>query len=367
MIGAWPPPKLSSSLLGAAALVLAGLLGGCASTPSPSPRNAAAVPPVKAQKPARPGEDSGPADPPPHLAATPDAEPRIEPIRPSGPNKPYSVLGKRYVPLTSDVDWQERGLASWYGAKFHGRLTSSGEPYNMYAMTAAHRTLPLPSYARVRNVANGREVIVRINDRGPFHGDRILDLSYTAALKLGLLGRGSAAVELERITHAEIRSGAWKQRGAQSTRPAADAVATARASHEPKAPARQSALAAPAPPRIVRVSMPVSAHPAPVAEPTAAGLLDAAPTPAEPAVIDVTPRPGFWVQLGTFSQRQGAEEFRKNASSELDGLAPLLAVFAEEASYKIQAGPYTSRDEARIVAGQVREILKLVPLIIERR
>ena len=129
----------------------------------------------------------------------PDAEPRIEAIRSGGPNKPYEALGRAYVPITDDRPFVERGLASWYGRKFHGRRTASGEPFDMYAMTAAHPTLPIPSYARVRNPANGREVVVRINDRGPFHRGRIVDLSYTAALRLDVL-RGVAPVELARIT-----------------------------------------------------------------------------------------------------------------------------------------------------------------------
>jgi len=150
--------------------------------------------------------DGPPLNPPPNLAQVPDAEPRIEPIRVGGPNKPYEVLGRRYVPMTRDVPLQESGGASWYGRKFHGRPTSSGEPYDMFAMTAAHKTMPIPSYARVRNPANGREVVVRINDRGPFADGRVIDLSYTAALKLGVLG-GVAPVQVRRITHAEIRAG----------------------------------------------------------------------------------------------------------------------------------------------------------------
>ncbi len=121
-----------------------------------------------------------------------------------GPNKPYEVLGQRYVPLTTDAPLQEYGGASWYGRKFHGLPTSSGEIYDMYAMTAAHKTMPIPSYARVRNPANGRQVIVRINDRGPFAAGRVIDLSYVAALKLDLL-RGVAPVQVERLTHREIR------------------------------------------------------------------------------------------------------------------------------------------------------------------
>jgi rare lipoprotein A len=169
------------------------VLAGCASGPRPS------------------ADRDGPeARPPANLDRVPDAEPRLEPLRNGGPNKPYEVLGERYTPITADRAWRESGLASWYGRKFHGRPTALGETYDMYAMTAAHKTLPLPSYARVRNLANGREIIVRINDRGPFHSDRIVDLSYTAALKLGVLG-GVAPVVLERITFDEIRSGLWRR------------------------------------------------------------------------------------------------------------------------------------------------------------
>ena len=131
--------------------------------------------------------------------------PRIEPLRGGGPNKPYTVAGRSYVPLTADVTFSESGLASWYGRKFHGRPTSSGEPYDMYAMTAAHKTLPIPSYARVRNPANGREIVVRVNDRGPFAEGRVIDLSYAAAAKLGMLN-GVAPVTLRRITFADVRA-----------------------------------------------------------------------------------------------------------------------------------------------------------------
>ena len=145
----------------------------------------------------------------------PDAVPRVEPLRIGGPNKPYEVLGRRYEPMTRDLPLMESGGASWYGRKFHGRPTASGEVYDMFAMTAAHKTMPIPSYARVRNPANGREVVVRINDRGPFVDGRVIDLSYTAALKLGVLN-GVAPVEVQRITQAQIRAG---QLDAASNRP----------------------------------------------------------------------------------------------------------------------------------------------------
>ena len=144
-------------------------------------------------------------------------------LRNGGPNRPYEVFGRWYTPLAGDAPLSERGLASWYGRKFHGRPTSSGEPYDMYAMTAAHKTMPIPSYARVRNPANGREVIVRINDRGPFHGGRVIDLSYTAALKLGVLN-AVAPVEVERLTHDAIRTGAWKADGSRTLAAAAPAA-----------------------------------------------------------------------------------------------------------------------------------------------
>ncbi|MBK9361418.1 MAG: septal ring lytic transglycosylase RlpA family protein [Rubrivivax sp.] len=176
----------------AAALALALLLAACGTPPRPTVR------------------DGPPRAVPPGLDQVPDAEPRIEPLRIGGPNKPYEVLGRWYAPAATDIAWRERGLASWYGAGFHGRPTASGEVYDMFAMTAAHRTLPIPSYARVRNPANGREVVVRINDRGPFVDGRVVDLSYAAALRLGVLG-GVAPVEVERITHDQIRAGLWRR------------------------------------------------------------------------------------------------------------------------------------------------------------
>ena len=134
----------------------------------------------------------------PDLSHTPDAVPRVEPYRKAN-LRSYRVGGRTYHPLRSAAGYVERGIASWYGTKFHGRKTASGEPYSMYAMTAAHRTLPLPSYVRVTNLENGRSAVVRVNDRGPFHDNRIIDLSYAAASKLGMLGKGTALVEVRAI------------------------------------------------------------------------------------------------------------------------------------------------------------------------
>jgi rare lipoprotein A len=149
----------------------------------------------------RPGgyfEDDGPGTRAPDVSAVPDAVPRTEPLARSG-NKPYSVNGRQYVPMASANGYRERGVASWYGKKFHGRRASSGETYDMYAMTAAHKTLPLPSYVRVRNLENGRTVTVRVNDRGPFLHNRLIDLSYAAASRLGIVGTGTGIVEIEAL------------------------------------------------------------------------------------------------------------------------------------------------------------------------
>ncbi|MCV2367791.1 septal ring lytic transglycosylase RlpA family protein [Roseateles oligotrophus] len=269
---------------------------------------------------------------PANLQQVPDALPQIEPIRKGGPNKPYEVLGQRYEPITIDAPLSERGLASWYGKKFHGRSTSSGEIYNMYAMTAAHPTMPIPSYARVRNPANGREVLVRINDRGPFHSSRIIDLSYTAALKLDIL-RGVTPVELERITYEEIRSGAW-QRG------------------------RGEELGPVDPPVFAAAPPAGSAEPESIASMTAAAPVVTLPRHAAP---------GFWVQMGAYSKLDGAEQFRQKLLQELDWMAPLLAVFKDGGLHRLQAGPYSSREDARQAAERVKLALNMNALVVERR
>jgi len=144
-------------------------------------------------------KDDGPgANAPANLAAIPDAVPKAEPLSRFA-NRPYQALGKEYVPMTQLAPFRQSGIGSWYGRRYHGQKTSSGEVYDMYAMTAAHPTLPIPSYARVTNAANGRSVVVRVNDRGPFLADRVIDLSYAAAWKLGYVEAGSARVEVESV------------------------------------------------------------------------------------------------------------------------------------------------------------------------
>ena len=144
-------------------------------------------------------ENDGPPDRKVYLSQVPDAVPRQEPLSKTG-NHPYEVFGKHYVPMASAQGFRQKGIASWYGKQFHGRRTSSGDPYDMYAMTAAHPVLPLPSYARVTNLANGRSVVVRVNDRGPFKADRVMDLSYAAAWRLDMVNSGTALVEIVAIS-----------------------------------------------------------------------------------------------------------------------------------------------------------------------
>ena len=172
------------SRAGAAALCL--LLAACATVARRPPPVALPPPPA--------------ALPPGGIESVPDAVPRPEPRSAHGNPPFYDVLGRRYFVLTSADGYLERGVASWYGPTFHGGNTSSGELYDMYAMTAAHRTLPLPTYARVTNLSNGRSIVVRINDRGPFVGNRLIDLSYTAAAKLDMIREGTTLVEVRALT-----------------------------------------------------------------------------------------------------------------------------------------------------------------------
>jgi len=170
-------------------------------------------------------KDDGPGDnPPANLDRVPDAVPKIEPLA-RGPNRPYTVLGKSFTPDTSGRPYRVQGRASWYGRKFHGKPTSNGERYDMYAMTAAHPTLPIPSYVRVTRVSTGRTVVLRVNDRGPFLGGRVIDLSYVAAYKLGVLAPGSAEVIVERIMPDEIRN--WRAQAPMPTPTPGPAVAVA--------------------------------------------------------------------------------------------------------------------------------------------
>ena len=362
------PPR---ALRLAMAPVLLAVLAACQTTPS-GPGNVSRLPPGNSER------DGPEARPPPNLEAVPDAVPQIEPVRPGGPNKPYEIAGHTYVPLTDDRALTEKGLASWYGKKFHGHRTASGEAYNMYAMTAAHKTLPIPSYARVRNPANGKEVIVRVNDRGPFSPGRVIDLSYTAALKLGVLS-GVAPVEITRITEDDIRSGVAMRKAAPAPTPAANAVAVAAPPAAVGGPGVDAGVmsSAQSPTSSPGVDLGVAAavdaaSAVPGTVTTVSETVVATVTPARPdkpdehARADTTASIGWWIQLGAFKQRDGALDFQRRLIDEQPWLAPLLAVFSDHGLNKLQAGPYTSREDAKAAAEHVRAALQLVPTIVEK-
>ena len=185
--------------------IAAVILAGCASAPVQRPAPVVKAPSSQPHYSKGGGYylDDGPGEnPPSDIASIPDAIPRNESLI-AACNRPYTAMGKTYYPETRLKPYRATGVASWYGRRYNGQKTSSGETYDMYAMTAAHPTLPIPSYAKVTNLSNGKCVIVKINDRGPFRSDRLIDLSYTAAYKLGLLKNGSTKVEVRSILPGE--------------------------------------------------------------------------------------------------------------------------------------------------------------------
>jgi rare lipoprotein A len=259
--------------------------------------------------------DDGPgAVPPQNLDKITDAVPRDEALH-RGANKPYTVMGKSYVPNVGVTTFRQSGVASWYGRKYHGQKTSMGETYDMYAMTGAHPTLPLPSYVRVTNQLNGKSVVVRVNDRGPFLQDRIIDLSYVAAHKLDFLRRGSAPVLIERVFAGD----------------AAAAVALASSNTD-----RQAAL------------------------PTA-------PLTPPPNTITTNPISAeegrFYLQLGAFGAVENAESFRVRISAALDWNKEPIHLFQRDQLVRVRLGPVSTREQAEALAKRIRESLQLVPII----
>ncbi|MBS0335737.1 MAG: septal ring lytic transglycosylase RlpA family protein [Proteobacteria bacterium] len=295
-----------------AALTCALALAACSSAPYREPPQREASAPAQSPGPARPGgyyKDDGPGANPPDLDKIPDAQPKREPLHRFA-NNPYQVFGKDYVPLRVAGSFRERGIASWYGRRYNGQKTSSGEIYDMYAMTAAHPTLPIPSYARVTNLANGRSVVVRVNDRGPFHSDRVMDLSYVAAYRLGYVQAGSALVEVESL--------------------AVDGTQVAAAVAPRAAPAPEA--------------------PAPVA----------APLPVS------TNASGVFLQLGAFSVRDNADLFRAKVYKELAWLNDPIEVSAQGSLFRLQLGPYRTQDDARQMAERIQKELNLRPVLLVR-
>jgi len=235
----------------------------------------------------------------------------------------------------------EKGVASWYGKMFHGRKTSSGDPYDMYAMTAAHPTLPIPSYVRVTNLANGRSAVVRVNDRGPFHPGRIIDLSYAAAYKLGYADQGHARVEVALVLPEEVAL----------VRPG-----------RPVPPVRR--MKAPE-------SAPVVAAARPVVEPVlpqgaaVASVSRSAEKVAE-RVVDNKAAGEVFLQLGAFATFVTAEQFKGMVEHELKWLKESVSVLASEGKYRLHVGPFASAIEARSIAERIAGTLKLRPFVVQR-
>ena len=297
------------------------LLAACSSqAPRHEIERARATPPVaqqEAQKPAlkRGGgfyQDDGPGEnPPQNLDVIPDAQPKLEPLSKFA-NRPYSVLGRDYLPMTRLSHYQARGMASWYGRKYNGQKTSNGETYDMYAMSAAHPTLPIPSYVRVSNPVNGKSVVVRVNDRGPFLGGRLIDLSFTAAAKLGILGNGSALVDVASVFPGEAQP---------TAKPEAD-------------PIEQIA------------SLPEPSPPAPLPE-----LQDAH---------------GVYLQLGAFSNPDNAENLKSRLGRELGDLADKLVISSRGGIYRLNIGPWRDHVEAQKIALRMQETFELKPVMVRQ-
>jgi len=277
-------------------LVLIALLSACGQAPPRAPPSTAGEP--QAAPPLQPStryyKDDGPGEnPPDDLDSVADAIPRLEPLHRYA-NRPYTVLGREYIPATTVKRYRERGIASWYGRKFHGQKTSTGETYDMYKMTAAHPTLPLPSYARVTNVATGKSVIVRVNDRGPFLHDRIIDLSYAAAHKIGIAQDGSGLVEVEAVIPSDF-------------------------------------VLAEAMPPLTPVNAAEPANPEPELTPS--------PAPG-----------GFAVQLGAFANYANAQNFLAHVQNQLAAVPVEAKVRQLGGLFRVYVGPYPDREEARRVA-----------------
>lgn len=331
-------PSLRSAAVCVALVAVALLVAGCSSTPKSS----------------RPGgfyQDDGPPEKlPADLARIADAVPKIEPFHPYA-NRPYAALGRSYTPITDDRPFRQRGLASWYGRQFHGNRTASGEKYDMLAMTAAHPTLPIPSYVRVTHLRNGASVVVRVNDRGPFKPDRVIDLSYAAATRLGIAAVGTGEVEVVRLTYADIRAG--RIGGAAAAR------------GDDPAPALPASPRAPLPPPPSALALPV---PVPATSPPAA-----VPAPPPSALPErATPSARWSVQLGAFGVAANAEALRER-------IAVLLAqgdsALATEASprverdgslHRVLAGAFADRAAATVLASRLERALDRETVLYQR-
>jgi rare lipoprotein A len=317
-------------------------LAGCASGPTPTGSKAGAgagLPSLPAAGSGRGGyyKNDGPGEnPPAGLYLTPDAQVRIEPYSRAA-SRPYEVFGKTYTPITHELPFSQRGVGSWYGKKFHGLPTASGEPYDMYKMTAAHPTLPIPSFVRLTSIVSGKQVIVRVNDRGPFHADRIIDVSYTAALKLGLLGRGSHELQLERLLASDIERILAQQAAPVAAMPVAAAVPVAFVPVV-SAPSVSASVAARAPVRS-------SGSDGAAGQPSATG--------------------SFYLQLGAFAHFDNAEAVRQRLAPYADRLGTLEVVQAGTL-HRLYGGPFQQRADAVRAGDALPAAMGIKSLVVQR-
>lgn len=367
---------------------------GCSSVPSTGGTAARGQPqvgpasglPGGAARGARAGYylDDGPGDAvPTDLASIPDAVPRSDPAH-SGANRPYVVFGREYVPqLDLAPPHRERGHASWYGRRFHGRPTSNGERYDMYGMTAAHPTLPIPSYVRVTHLRSGRSVVVRVNDRGPFLNGRVIDLSYAAAWKLGYVDDGVAEVELELLAAplpapllaraAQRPSGAAASRAESAARmpvPAAavPAATAARAPTAPVAPAVASAVAS-ASPMLAEAAVERLSIETIIEERAGVAMVpraSVAPVAASAAQVAAAGVPATWLQVGAFASRDNAEAARERLQRDLPWLLAQIEVFPQGETWRVQVGPWSSRGDALVVAERIGSATEFRPVPVVR-
>ena len=400
-------PCLGATLI----LILTGCSSMRAPTTTPSsaetgrtPTRSATVPPREAGSPApalpaagsgRGGYylDDGPGEAPPAgLQSIPDAEPKVEPYSTRG-NKPYVVFGKTYTPITDSNPLKQRGVGSWYGKKFHGQKTSSGELYDMYKMSAAHPTLPIPSYARVTNVRNGMQVIVRVNDRGPFHSSRIIDLSYTAALKLGYLAHGSTELEVERLLPDEIARMNSNPRSSEVAAvkqlAAVPVIAMAKpvASRTPglsiddfldarESPARDAVTTTgPVVSSLLQASsdgggsinlIALPANPGMPLRPANAGTIFPAVMVGGDAGVPTIAAGGFYLQFGAFALSSNAEAARQRLAQQWPTGLPALEVLPNGALYRLYSGPFGSRGDAVVAARLLSDTPSAKPMIVQR-
>ena len=299
--------------------------------------------------------DDGPGKPDPERVARlmrePDPVPKHEPLL-ARANRPYRVMGQDFAPMTERKPYKQQGVASWYGQRFHGKPTSTGETYDMYQMTAAHPTLPLPSYARVTRLDNGRSVVVRVNDRGPFLRGRLIDLSYLAASKLGYVGKGHAEVEVELLNPADAGKGRTLTaqpavRAASAQARTLPAVSLARA--ELDLPGDEGA---PADKELASAEAPRADERAGVAGSNGVDAGPSAPMPA-PARRAAEGDSGWFLQLGVFRQLDNALRVQREQMARSTPSDPPVELVQRGDQYRVLLGPYADEADARAVAADI--------------